>query len=268
MLQNILKEYFEENLEVSCSYDSSICYEFFEEYFTRLNESALTGVNAEGDVFLYHSGYYESLTDYLEDRKNIVKVTEDLRKARGKLIQFLREEFYLDEEDAVYYYGKGFWDIVEFALTEHWFEADGRDSYFAVEELFNQAEIDYVCRYEVIQTRGYGQGDFAEVIFFEDFFKQAWGKRKINYKNLQKEIDHLFWDAPVYIEVLFGDLELREWDILEDEYEYDKDAVVEKVENLIMQICFKEEKKACRDAVREVLHEILYNEFPEYPEYH
>lgn len=45
-------------------------------------------------------------------------------------------------------------------------------------------------------TRGYSQGDYAEVYYCPTDLKEAWGNEP-QEKDVKETIDHLFWDAPI-----------------------------------------------------------------------
>ena len=71
----------------------------------------------------------------------------------------------------------------EFVMTEN-------DNYFDCdsEDLFEFDSINF----GMIETRGYSQGDYAEVYFKKE------DKEKGIYEPKKEDIDHLFWDSPLF----------------------------------------------------------------------
>lgn len=73
-------------------------------------------------------------------------------------------------------------------------------------------------------TRGYCQGDYAEVWYCPSDLAEAWGAEP-KESHLQETFDHLFWDAPVYAVMTINGTEYHYWDMPEyDEYEWNREA--------------------------------------------
>jgi len=64
-----------------------------------------------------------------------------------------------------------------------------------ISELIDNGFIPYE-RYEIIETRGYSQGDYAEIIVDTDEFEEVIGT-KFDYDIEQKFVDEIFWDTPM-----------------------------------------------------------------------
>ena len=104
--------------------------------------------------------------------------------------------------------------------------------------------------YEIMSTRGYSQGDYAEVIISNEM---------AGVKGIQQMIDHFFWDAPISYQITVGDDE--DVGYVVDEavkcmYEYDADEVMD-----ILRKHFYEDKD--RDYILDTIEKLL----PEYAEY-
>lgn len=76
---------------------------------------------------------------------------------------------------------------------------------------WNNLDYDYI-------SRGYSQGDSVKIKFID-----------CQTEFSEKYIDNLFWDSPIYINATVGEKEFFEDDFLDDQYEYDKAAVAEKI---------------------------------------
>lgn len=82
--------------------------------------------------------------------------------------------------------------------------------------------------YQIITSRGYSQGDCVDVLVPVAHLTKMWG-RKPQEKELRETIDHMLWDAPIYCSVTIEDetWEYSELDL--DEYSYDKQKVIDKI---------------------------------------
>ena len=104
--------------------------------------------------------------------------------------------------------------------------------------------------YEIISTRGYSQGDYAEVVISNELADDA---------ATQEAINHLFWDAPISYQISVDDDEDIGYVVDENVdclYDYDADEVME-----ILTKHFKDHKD--KDYILETIKEML----PEYPTY-
>lgn len=82
--------------------------------------------------------------------------------------------------------------------------------------------------YKIITSRGYCQGDCVDVLVPIKQLTKVWG-RVPDDKELQDTIDHMLWDAPIYCSVTIED---ETWDYSEldlDEYSYNKQKVIDKI---------------------------------------
>lgn len=93
-----------------------------------------------------------------------------------------------------------------------------------------------------ITTTGYSQGDYATVYI---------PKELKDNPGIQKTIDHLFWDSPVYGVIKINDEEIFVDELLSDVYEWDKDEVL----------------SALKSKVSEKTYEYLKNNLPNELEY-
>ena len=78
--------------------------------------------------------------------------------------------------------------------------------------------------FEVINTRGYSQGDFAQVIVPIAALERVWGN-KPDLDATEKEIHHLLWDAPARVKLQinwedYDDIAEQVLYDLTDEYDY------------------------------------------------
>ena len=100
--------------------------------------------------------------------------------------------------------------------------------------------------YEIISTRGYSQGDYAEIVIPNGL------------EGIQQTIDHLFWDAPISYSIEVGDdadVGYVVSEAVECLYEYDADVVMD-----ILRKHFYEDKD--RDYILDTIEQLL----PEYAE--
>jgi len=106
--------------------------------------------------------------------------------------------------------------------------------------------------YTWLATCGYSQGDYAEILVHNDLIKQC------GEKAVQASIDRLFWDCPVYLNITINENEYSTDSFLFDEYEWDRDNVVENARELFNKV-YPENA--------ELIMEFLEGNLPEYPNY-
>ena len=76
------------------------------------------------------------------------------------------------------------------------------------------------CDYIKIETRGYSQGDYAEVIARKNKFTES--------KEFKDHIHNLFWDHPLVFDIKIDGVEFHSSDFMENEYP-DTDEATEKI---------------------------------------
>ena len=130
-------------------------------------------------------------------------------------------------------------EFIEQYNPDSWKDAlvDTLDQDFTVKEAAN----DEVCliqycenhenNYHVFATSGCSQGDYALVVVNITMIERMSGRKFDNdFQNrLQTAINQLFWYAPIYARFEFGDEEIHLDEYLNDQYEWDKDEVIERV---------------------------------------
>lgn len=67
-------------------------------------------------------------------------------------------------------------------------------------DVLDSCKVVYTTFYNLIITRGYSQGDYAEVVIPKKLLEKTWGQYKDDYIP-QQMIDNYFWDAPVSLAV-------------------------------------------------------------------
>ena len=117
--------------------------------------------------------------------------------------------------------------------------------------------------FETFKTRGYSQGDYAEVVVSKQLKAvmiketgKTWEQLKVF---LQTTFDHLFWDCPVFGRLTIDDQEIFLDEFLDDIYDYDKDELVASFE--------KSQKENYTVEAFSVIMEFLKEKLPENLEY-
>jgi hypothetical protein len=124
-------------------------------------------------------------------------------------------------------------------LAFDWKDAlvDTLDQDFTIKEAIND-EVglirfcdNYQSNYHVYSTSGCSQGDYAMVVVNIAEIERMSGRKFDNeFQNrLQKEINQSLWGCPVYVRFQFGDEDLNLDEYLKDQYEWEKDEVMEGV---------------------------------------
>jgi hypothetical protein len=107
-------------------------------------------------------------------------------------------------------------------------------------------------KFLTLETRGYSQGDWAKVFINIPSYEKVTGKPfdDVAETHLKKNIDHLFWDSPVYARLEIGVDELHLEQYLSNPYQWDKEEVLRNI----------------KDQPDHIM-EYLINELPEEPSY-
>ena len=229
------------NLELSCFRDCHRSAMDFEESFH----------------IIQHGGY----------RTNTIAVYTEYGNVRGDFsfddpnqYRFTAKEFRqafaasYDTELSQHYFSKPFSKLTKAELVE-FLECSTYDS----SERAEFYQDNFTPIYSIIETRGYSQGDYAEVIItrqFKEWLKENGRTFEQSEADLSDTIDHLFWDAPIYCRLIIdGGNEFYIDELLADLYDWDKDKVLAKI------------NEALEHEHKDYIVKWLENALPEYPEY-
>jgi len=189
------------NLDLFCIRDENQARYLFEEYFFNIfrNENSLTENNySRVNIFLFGDHLYD-----IEDINNY-KFTK-----LGLLKLIYSQSDLLNNDESKLYFNKSLVQCNKSELIELI-----NDYCEDLKDLFIKF---FQPKFEIIQTRGYSQGDYVEIIIPHD----------LENKPDQEMIDHLFWDRPVYIRLEIDQNDFCFNDFLKDDYNYDKQEILE-----------------------------------------
>jgi hypothetical protein len=83
--------------------------------------------------------------------------------------------------------------------------------------------------FDTVESRGYSQGDYKEVIVPHKFW-EAIGRKKYD---MRETIDRLIWDSPIYCRLTVNDVEFYIDQELKDGYQWDKNEALEIAKRLV-----------------------------------
>jgi hypothetical protein len=163
------------SIEVSYDYDASSI-----NYQNTFKSSPFQSNYGSSDNLLQYIDYENiKLIDNISDL-----ITIDTSNSRKSLLEYLR---WTNAEAKEYKISELRSEILN--------DVDFRD----ISDL--EKELNITKNYILIETRGYSQGDYAEVIIPIDLLRECWGTNKdIKDEDLvsQQYIDNIFWDAPIW----------------------------------------------------------------------
>ena len=187
-----------ENIEFNVSYDGDLSCIYFEEF-----EQENTRIKFSRDSSLFIIGDVD---------KPLYKKTQLNKMTKDELIE-LDQKFQLL---CPYDYS----EIKKSYLIDELKEVTIKKYYEYLVSEYSWRDINDYFEHDYYISRGHSQGDAIYVVNVDEAFT----------KETKENIDHIFWDAPVYISIEIGDNdEIRELDLLDDVYEYDKDEVMSKI---------------------------------------
>lgn len=172
-------------------------------------------------VMLQHDGYSTRAIGYYIDNGNLPGPDEITFKVKGSpknVKKYLIKEGYA-ESDLTPTHGQDnraellgildnptlltYQDLNEYALKD------------------SGLEIVPSKKLEKIETRGYSQGDYAEIWYCPADCKKVWGNEP-KPDELETTIHHYYWDQPIYAVITINGTEYNYWDQPEyDEYEWE-----------------------------------------------
>ncbi len=182
------------NIEVTAFQDGMMAQEYFNENLTNIKDS----------LFIYNEGGEKA--DAF-DLKNLIY--------KENLVSHLKE-FLRDDDATMSYYEPA--EINKMLKDEL---VNLVDTIFDEMSLDEASELAYdngltigVHGYTEYTTRGYSQGDYAKVLV-PDALVADW---------MQDNLDHLFWDCPLYMRI---EVNGEEWyPDVHDHYDYDKEEII------------------------------------------
>ena len=133
------------------------------------------------------------------------------------------------------------WSLADFerdyeisTLVETLLEDFQLQDYEEAIDLLNQYGVSFNKNYKVIYTRGYNQGDYAEVLIPIKQLRECWGTSDdIKDEDLvsTEYIDQLFWECPIAIRInVNGEEYIDDLDGQYDYYnKYDKSNLIDRV---------------------------------------
>jgi len=190
-----------ESIEFHVSYDndlSGVYYHEFVEENTRISFSRDSSLFLMGDV-----------------TKPFYKKTQLNKMTKAELIELDDKYQLLQPYDTDECLKQEYIDTLVNVTIKQYYE------YLA--ENYSWGNITGQFEHDYYTSNGYSQGDSILVVSVDKPFT----------KETKAYIDHVFWDSPVYISIEIGDNEeIREWDLMDDYYEYDKDQVVKKLNEM------------------------------------
>ncbi len=219
------------SLDLSCHFDVSMGQINFEENFTRCTDlgggSLLNDRFSKVELFIFTGGDNIGGFDLADkDFYHIKKVTNK------QILKSIIDRFYgvfLEElkADCLYYFSKYPYQMSKYELLE------------LVENVYNEDYQEFLNntfdkKFEVIAIRGYCQGDYAEIIFTEELIKKYNFEDKEKFLSLMgNHFTNLFYDQPLYCRLEAGGQEYRLDDFQNDQYTWDKAAVLEQASKII-----------------------------------
>lgn len=242
-------------------------------------DSASCGLNLELSIFkdtdqsqclfsesfkiLQHSGYGTNTIAIYTDCGNFsddfsFSNSNEYIFTKADLVQAMKKSGLWDQETARYK-GYNLYKDSKALLIEFAEEQCGGSLDFA-----DFLQENFTAKYETIVTRGYCQGDYAEVIIPSKTVLELEKQCGKTFTDIESEwlsdyIDNLFWDSPVWARLEVNDQELYLDELIEDSYNYDKSQLLTKFNEVYNKDYSEEQFKIIAD--------FLNTNLPEYPEY-
>lgn len=229
------------NLALTCFYDTDLSYLDFKENF-------------EADEWIKNPYGKDPIWHYI-DWGNIAPL--DLTDSasydftKGDLLALYDSiTDYNIKRDCSEYNGKPFSKCTKAELWDYLQDSIDRGSLFPL-------LVEYLNpRFELVEVRGYCQGDYAQIVVSDKFWEIVGAEKPDNVQAyFSKTFIDLLYRAPLRAELMIDDIHYYFDDYMQDRYHYDKDELLEIAEKHITH-----DKKA-------YILEWLADNLPEYPDY-
>lgn len=235
------------NLKLSCHFDTNLAQIYFDESFHVLEYASFRSPS----VLVYSNfGNYDVSAFDFTDQDNY-----DLKAGTIKEIKKWINDNYLAlvnlselNEDAQYYFGVNFNKLPKAELIEFVENVTEESDYI---EFLNGT---FAPRYKEYEIRGYSQGGLSYVIVPEVVQKELTNA----YQWLEDHLQNLIYDAPLYCSLSVNNEDYDLVECLKDEYNYDKEAILENFHTLLMSETIEN---------IETIKEFLEDNLPGYPDY-
>lgn len=218
---------------------------------------------AESFKVIQHAGYRTNTVAVYTDCGNFsdefsFSDSNEYSFTKAELIAAMKKSGIWDQETARYK-GYNLYKDSKALLLEFAEEQCGGSADFA-----DFLQENFTAKYETIVTRGYCQGDYAEVIIPSKTIAELemqCGKplQSITDSWLSDYIDNLFWDAPVWARLEVNNEEVYLDELIEDVYNYDKDRLLEKFKTTY--------NLEYSETEFNLIVEFLTENLPDYPDY-
>lgn len=211
-----------ENLELIVEYDNDAAQIYFNDFINGVDGNEVNKIDLGGrDNYLYLIGdfsakYFKKSALNKMKKSDLWQLFNDYDLGYGDITDYKKSELIIELNDLTIL------KHYEYLVSKHSWES-----------IQNHIEHDYFI------SRGYSQGEAVLIVSIETM--------TYGYKNY---INHLFWDSPVYISIMVNDQEFKDYELLDDNYNYDKQELKEAI---------------CKLDITDYAKSWLCDHLPEYP---
>ena len=197
-------------VEINARFDNEVSGEYFNDTFDAIQWTSY----GQHGIFVYNP--YKDFDTNGYDESDLKPTPRDNKSNATKLVKALKENGELE------YYYDTMKEMLEdnrydaMSIWDNFFDDIQSDSTQDIIGFFETNSITYDYHFEKFVTRGYSQGDYAEVYVDTKRYKEVYGT-DLDDEAFQEEINHLFWDAPIRGEIAIS-------------FEYYQNCVTYKVE--------------------------------------
>ncbi|WP_419833705.1 hypothetical protein [Endozoicomonas atrinae] len=234
------------NIELTCFYDCARAQYDFSESFTYIKQYKQHVFSHYGNVDV--SNFEKTFKVNCTARELFIRYHQFANNSDPRYLRdLIRELNSYDDIQPIRHCTK---EVMLNAIRNHCYDHQGY-----VEFMEKHFEPDYF----ELETRGYSQGDYARVIIPNEVLTTCGlDLTEANADSFQQEIDHLFWDAPLFFRVT---IDGNEFDFVEylGEYDYDKSKALDVADKHLLSDYPK--------PMQRYLRKFLEDNLPEQPTY-
>lgn len=215
------------NLELSIYWDSVIATHYFEESFNILHHSTIK----QNSVLVFNQYGNFDFSDF--DLSDLDNYTCN----KTELIALIKECFYYD--DVILQQSH---DLMKHSLNKSDnqdlidFVQDTMKSHFCLSDIIEYYQEFFTPTYKLIHSFGHSQGHYSVVILPKKLLDCYRADNKAESDQmivdcLQKDIDHLLWDAPLFAKLTIDDDDIYLDEFQDDSYSYNKEKTIKFIKD-------------------------------------
>jgi predicted house-cleaning noncanonical NTP pyrophosphatase (MazG superfamily) len=227
------------NIELNAFYDNDASIRIFDDMFTCVSR----------DSFSLLNGRYRGVNIYAYDMPasfELFDLDNWIMPTKKVLHDLILDNLFNGCKGSMNTETKDQFSKLSYQLTKCQLIEFLKDTY---QEDLNSFIVEHLTpKFTVVSSRGYSQGDYAEVIYFKEDYNN----------NDSLDFDNELWASPIYIRLTVNDEEFYIEEFLKNPYNYDQDELEQVITKLINESGFNDKESIINQVIAMLPSELEY----------